>query len=282
MILRGSGGDRRSALRGRRVFGWLKHSFKTFLCLGGPLIAMAFARLIGKFIALLSSRENRKKLCKAPASVASINRKQKQDRLYHPPPHRSSGIRKNEFLVQLYMYFRRDRKALAALVAVVISLAFYKYVLPVYVLLLFIVVASLSKLVQDFIPFVVGFDLVLFVTVLSGVAYGWTAALVAGTASSLVGSSIRRVSSQQFDTIFFPALGYAIIAAVLPYIPYADVFWLGMICTFIYVGMMELVFAYLRPDIFNHITFGVTAVLFNYWLFKNFAQPILSLIALAG
>lgn len=177
-----------------------------------------------------------------------------------------------------YDYFKNNRKAAAALVATIITILFYKQVIPLYVIVIFIALASVSKIVQDYIPFVIGFDIVLFVTVLAGEAYGWRAALVVGPISSIIGSSLRRISSQQFDTIVFPAIGYGLIAAAIPYIPPLGIFWIGIVCTVIYVIIMNIVFAYFRPDIFNHITFTATSLLFNYWLFKNFAEPVYSLI----
>ncbi len=191
----------------------------------------------------------------------------------------SSRPSMRERIAAAYLYFKSNRKASALLIAGIITILFYGYVIPIYVILIFIALASASKMIQDWIPFVVGFDLVMFVMVLSGAAYDWRAALVVGPVSSLIGSSLRRMTSQQFDTIVFPAISYGIVAAIMPFLPPMSIFWLGMVCTIIYVVLQNIVFAYLRPDLFNHITFTVTALLFNYWLFKNFAEPVMSVIA---
>ena len=65
---------------------------------------------------------------------------------------------------------------------------------------------------------------------------------------------------------------------MIPFIPVNGIFQLGIACTLIYVIMMNALFSKLRPDLFQHISFTVTALAFNYWLFKNFAEPIMSVI----
>lgn len=250
---------------------------------------MPFGRLIKKLIRFLSPKEHvvtdkksghwepltlkKVEVARAAQVMAPVEKVPEKNRVG------ATSRSMTERLAGAYLYFKSNRKASALLIAGVITLLFYKYVLPIYVVLIFIAIASVSKILQDWIPFVVGFDLVLFVTVLSGAAYDWRAALIVGPVSSLIGSSLRRVTSQQFDTLIFPAIGYGLIAAMIPYLPATNIFWLGIVCTLVYVVIMNIVFAYFRPDLFNHITFTVTSLLFNYWLFKNFAEPVFSLIS---
>ena len=242
---------------------------------------MAFGRIISKILSFLSPKEHalKDKQSKKQKAVGA----QKKNTIDENRENKNSNMQVSGNipgrLESLRAYFKGNRRRSAALVMLIITLLFYKYVVPVYVILIFIAIATSSKLIQDWIPFVVGFDLVLFFTVLSGAAYGWKAALIVGCASSIIGSAIRRVSSQNLDTFIFPAIGYGLIAVAIPYIPHTTIYGLGIICTAIYVVIMNFVFAYFRPDLFNHATFTVTAILFNYWLFKNLAEPIMYLIA---
>ena len=242
---------------------------------------MAFGRIIAKILSFLSPKEHALKE-KQSRSLQSHSPKTKNmagAKYAFKSKSRSTGNSLSARLMSLHASFKGNRRRSAALVMLVLTLLFYKYVIPIYVILIFIAIATSSKLIQDWIPFVVGFDLVLFFTVLSGAAYGWKAALIVGCASSIIGSAIRRVSSQNLDTFIFPAIGYGLIAVAIPYIPYTTIYGLGIICTAIYVVIMNFVFAYFRPDLFNHATFTVTAILFNYWLFKNLAESIMYLIA---
>ena len=242
---------------------------------------MAFGRIISKILSFLSPKEHalKDKQSKKQKAVGA----QKKNTIDENRENKNNNMQVSGNipgrLESLRAYFKGNRRRSAALVMLIITLLFYKYVVPVYVILIFIAIATSSKLIQDWIPFVVGFDLVLFFTVLSGAAYGSKAALIVGCASSIIGSAIRRVSSQNLDTFIFPAIGYGLIAVAIPYIPHTTIYGLGIICTAIYVVIMNFVFAYFRPDLFNHATFTVTAILFNYWLFKNLAEPIMYIIA---
>ncbi len=242
---------------------------------------MAFGRIIAKILSFLSPKEHALKEKQSKKPKTHSQKAQKSEGAKHDFKNNSevTGSSLSARLMSLHASFKGSRRRSAALVMLIVTLIFYKYVIPIYVILIFIAIATSSKLIQDWIPFVVGFDLVLFFTVLSGAAYGWKAALIVGCASSIIGSAIRRVSSQNLDTFIFPAIGYGLIAIAIPYISYTTIYGLGIICTAIYVVIMNLVFAYFRPDLFNHVTFTVTAILFNYWLFKNLAEPIMYIIA---
>ncbi len=251
---------------------------------------MAFGRIIAKILSFLSPKEHALKEKQSRSMQRHLPKTEKMGVAQKKDAYTAKSTSKSKGsppagsslsarLMSLHASFKGNRRKSAALVMLIVTLIFYKYVIPIYVILIFIAIATSSKLIQDWIPFVVGFDLVLFFTVLSGAAYGWKAALIVGCASSIIGSAIRRVSSQNLDTFIFPAIGYGLIAIAIPYISYTTIYGLGIICTAIYVVIMNFVFAYFRPDLFNHATFTITAILFNYWLFKNLAEPIMYLIA---
>ncbi len=242
---------------------------------------MAFGRIISKILSFLLPKEHvlKEKQSKNPKTHPQKTQKSEGAKHVFKNNNEVAGRSMSVWLMSLHASFKGNRRRSAALGMLIVTLIFYKYVIPIYVILIFIAIATSSKLIQDWIPFVVGFDLVLFFTVLSGAAYGWKAALIVGCASSIIGSAIRRVSSQNLDTFIFPAIGYGVIAIAIPYISYTTIYGLGIICTAMYVIIMNIVFAYFRPDLFNHATFTVTAILFNYWMFKTFAEPIMYLIA---
>ncbi|MCK4968058.1 MAG: hypothetical protein KAS12_03295 [Candidatus Aenigmarchaeota archaeon] len=155
------------------------------------------------------------------------------------------------------------------------SLFFGTYVKTILIITIFIIVAVISKLAQEIFPFVVGFDFVLFVTVLSSLHYGWFIGALVGCLSSFIGSMYR--IRQQIDTAIMPLIGYVAVAIMVPYIAGLEIFILGIICTIVYSIIMSLIFLHLRADIFNTATFVITTILFNWWLFKNLA-PIITAI----
>ena len=114
----------------------------------------------------------------------------------------------------------------------IISLFFGSYVKTFLFITIFVIVATASKLIQEFFPFVVGFDLVLFVTVLSTMHYGWVVGALVGCTSSFVGSMYR--IRQQMDTAIIPLIGYVLVALIIPHILFLDLFILGVTSAIIY------------------------------------------------
>ena len=158
----------------------------------------------------------------------------------------------------------------------IISLFFGSYVKTFLFIAIFVIIATASKLIQEFFPFVVGFDLVLFVTVLSTMHYGWVIGALIGCTSSFIGSMYR--IRQQIDTAIMPLIGYVVVALIIPHIMFLDLFVLGLLSAIIYAVIMSLLFLHLRADIFNTATFAITTIAFNWWLFSNVAPFIVSLM----
>ena len=165
---------------------------------------------------------------------------------------------------------------IAILFIAIISLFFGSYVKTILFITIFIIVAMASKLIQEFFPFVVGFDLVLFVTVLSTIHYGWVVGVLVGCVSSFLGSMYR--IRQQIDTAIMPLIGYVVVALIIPHIMFLDLFILGVLAATIYAVVMSLIFLHLRADIFNTATFAITTIVFNWWLFSNIAPFIVALM----
>ena len=158
----------------------------------------------------------------------------------------------------------------------IISLFFGSYVKTFLFITIFVIFATASKLIQEFFPFVVGFDLVLFVTVLSTMHYGWVIGALVGCVSSFVGSMYR--IRQQMDTAIIPLIGYVLVALIIPHILFLDLFVLGVVSAIIYAVIMSLLFLHLRADIFNTATFAITTIVFNWWLFNNVAPFVVALM----
>lgn len=165
---------------------------------------------------------------------------------------------------------------IALVLLAIASLIFTAHVKSLVFISIFIVVAAASKLIQEFFPFVVGLDFVLFVTVLSTMHYGWIVGAMVGCISSFVGSVYR--IRQQMDTAIVPLFGYIAIALIVPYLLSLNLLFLGILSALIYAIMMSLIFLHLRADIFNTATFFTTTILFNYWAFKNIAPFLVSLM----
>ncbi|MCK4550375.1 MAG: hypothetical protein KAT91_00300 [Candidatus Aenigmarchaeota archaeon] len=180
-----------------------------------------------------------------------------------------------DWLSKKYSIKTQNIKIALVLLAIT-SLIFTAYVKSLVFIIVFIVAAAASKLIQELFPFVVGLDFVLFVTVLSTMHYGWIVGATVGCVSSFVGSVYR--IRQQMDTAIIPLFGYIAIALITPYLLSLNLLFLGILCALIYATIMSLIFLHLRADIFNTATFFITTILFNYWAFKNIAPFLVSLM----
>ncbi len=164
----------------------------------------------------------------------------------------------------------------AALIVLALFTPFLFYIKAVLIVIVLILAAALSKLIQKLFPFVVGFDLCLFFTVIVGVAYHPLAGMAVGVASSAMGSIIR--GQYSMDKVVIPLLGYVAVSLLIPMMPFSDIFNIGVILALIYAVMMSVIFWFIMHSPFDTATFLVTSLAFNYWLFLNYAAPLLSLL----
>lgn len=168
---------------------------------------------------------------------------------------------------------------LIAAAIVILSLTpFFSYVKAAIIVILLILAGAASKLIQKLFPFVVGFDLCLFFTVLAGVAYHPFAGILVGVLSSTLGSIVRG----QHDAVYviMPDVGYLIVGLSLTFFSGTSIFYTGIISALIYAITMSVIFWFIMQNAPNTLTFLVTTIAFNYWLFSNYAAGLLSAMVL--
>lgn len=142
---------------------------------------------------------------------------------------------------------------------------------------IFIVLAALSRLPSAILPFVSGFDLCLFLTVIAAVAYGSFAGIIVGIGSEILGAMIKNTRNMGEKSIYYIMMGVA--GLIAPHIPLANIFYIGIISTIIYDSAVIFVyFGMIKKCIVNATTFGVTHIAFNWWLFSVFGASLLSLL----
>lgn len=239
----------------------------------------------GLINALLGKKEKQKeaeKLVEIKAGLAGMHHAKTEE------PEDSEGGGVYYLISKAYGRLRKylskksnDPHALAtggAIIAVLIVLLSYTslffYMRGVVLAIVFIIFAALSKLIQKLFPFVVGFDLCLFFTVLFSVAYHPFAGIAVGIASSALGSTIFR-GQYNADKVIFPLFGYAIIGLILMVFTTSSIYFTGMLMALTYALIMSALF---WGHIDQTITFFTTTMLFNYWLFSNYAKGVLMLL----
>ena len=154
---------------------------------------------------------------------------------------------------------------------------FLLYSKAALVIPIFIVIAALSRLPSTILPFVSGFDLCLFLTVIAAVAYGSFAGIVVGIGSEILGAMIKNTRNMGEKMIFYIMMG--VTGLIAPHIPITNILYVGIISTIIYDSAVVFVyFGMIKKCIVNATTFTVTHIAFNWWLFSTFGASILLLM----
>jgi len=119
-------------------------------------------------------------------------------------------------------------------------------------------------------------NLCLFFTVLFATAYHPITGIVVGVASSALGSVMR--GQYDMDKVIVPLLGYITVGIVLGVFPATNLIYTGLLMTVVYSIMMSIIFWFIMHSTHNTITFLLTSLLFNYWLFNNYSTAFLKLL----
>ena len=177
----------------------------------------------------------------------------------------------------------KDRRALAitgvaaaVLIVILSQTSFFFYLRGTIFAIVFILIAAMSKFIQKFFPFVVGFDMCLFFTVLIGTVYHPIAGILVGVLSSTLGSVIR--GQYDMTNVIMPNMGYIAAGILLPFFAGSNILVTGMTLTAVYIVLMSIIFWFKYYSISNTATFVVTSVAFNYLLFNNYSTAFLKLL----
>ena len=145
-------------------------------------------------------------------------------------------------------------------------------------LLALIFLASVSKLIQEPIPFVVGLDLCLFVTTVVGYVIHPLVGFVVGGTSSIIGSFLRQ--TEGVENVVVPVLGYLWSSiAVWVLHTHASLWQVGVVTTLLYTFHNVIIFGYLRHFSIHSITFMATSIPFNLFLISRFGEKLIALLA---
>ncbi len=166
--------------------------------------------------------------------------------------------------------------AFAVLITILSQTSFFFYLRGTVLAIIFILIAAMSKFIQKFFTFVVGFDMCLFFTVLVGIAYHPIAGIIVGVLSSTLGSVIR--GQYDMTNVILPNLGYIAAGILLPFFAGSSIIVTGMALTLVYASMMSVIFWFVKHSINNTATFVITSLIFNYLLFSSYSAYFLKLM----
>ncbi len=123
----------------------------------------------------------------------------------------------------------------------------------------------------------IGIELITFVTVLSGFAYGPKIGAIVG-ASAMVCDYVFSGRLSYFSLVTVPT--YALIGVAAGMLSGMNIVSLGIMMVLFYnIFTSALIFRFLGGDLDKCIRFGVSALIFNLVVFSSFAGTLLSIMA---
>jgi hypothetical protein len=139
--------------------------------------------------------------------------------------------------------------------------------------------ATLSKLPQAIFPVVVVLDLIMFLLVVATMAYGPFIGISLALIAYYVGTILRaQFSNVASETYAGPPMGIVISGILCSFLPFGVVAT-GMTTVVFYSIIMLIFYRQIYPgNIMNELTFLVTILPFNYWLFTSFGERMLAML----
>jgi hypothetical protein len=170
-----------------------------------------------------------------------------------------------------------ERKGIILLVlaALLILFAFWAYLKVMITLAILIVIGFASLLYNRYLRISLGFELILFVTVLAGVKYGPLAAFFVG-ATALFAIEIFNASFQHSTFVSFT--GLALVSITIPIFNDASIVVIGLSMTLLYNAILASGYLLLGSEPWKVGLFAITDILFNSWVFLFLAPKVAGLV----
>ena len=191
--------------------------------------------------------------------------------------------------MQVFNYKRVDleqyvtKKNILIMFVVLFSLLIYMINRPIFFVSWFIFIGAFSMVVDRIISTFFfyaqmgyGFELILLVTVVSGIVYGPLAGVIVGCVSITLGYFLSRRLSM-FSVVTVPS--YMIIGFLASFFADYNIVIVGVGFAVLYNIMVSLIIIpVLGAKPVKCMMFGVTNVLFNVFLFSRFAPWLLEVM----
>ncbi len=176
-------------------------------------------------------------------------------------------------------YIRRflDKYWIALLFSILFTIviaSITKYFILAYLLIIHIASCIFLKKLKQYH---IGLELITFITVLSGVAYGPKIGAFVG-ASAMISDYIFSGRLSYFSIVTVPT--YALIGVVAGMLSGTGIVALGVGMVLFYnLFTSVLIFGFLGGDLDKCVRFGISALIFNLIIFSSFAGTLLSIMA---
>ena len=168
------------------------------------------------------------------------------------------------------------RIIIAFIVPVVIFIfLFWNLVEALLVMGAFIFLGVASLMYNRWVKVSLGVELIMLGVVITGMLYGWPAALAVGF-TSLFFSEV--LTNRFTHSTFVSFIGMFVVAIVAPQFEGRDVRWVGIGMTLLYDAIILPGYLLLGSSPGRSLLFLATHILFNFWIFWTVAPVIWSFL----
>lgn len=164
--------------------------------------------------------------------------------------------------------------SITILILLILLIIFKSTLIKASIISLFILLGGISKIYHRYVNAPVGFELILFSTVVSGYAYGPLIGSVVGVTSF----ALATYFSNKFTVYIFPSFIIYFLAGFLASF-FNNITIFGLVFEVIYVTALSYIsIKILKNQLDRTIIFAVTSLIWNFWIFTSIAPKVVNLI----
>lgn len=174
-----------------------------------------------------------------------------------------------------FLWEKRVSLAMAMLALLFLYL-FRDVVQMIIIMAVFIALGTASLLYNRWIKLSLGFELIMFGTVITAIAYGRWQAMVVG----FIALFLAEVLTDRFTySTFISFIGLAVIASVAPLVSSIGITWTGIAMTLLYDIIIVPGYLLMGSSPWRTFVFVGTHIMFNVWVFIFLAPFVFRIVS---
>jgi hypothetical protein len=180
----------------------------------------------------------------------------------------------NEYINSL---FKDPQKFLLTLIGILFILLIAIKFKPVFITIFLIGLGAFSMIYIRFVNFshYIGFELCTLSTVLASLAYGPGVGAFTGFTTLIFAFALSGYFRPKY---FISVLVLPLIGLLTPFLSHMELWQIGLIVTVLYDIIILPLYVLMGSRIISTVTFFITHVLLNYWVFSTFGTFLMKFI----
>lgn len=173
--------------------------------------------------------------------------------------------------------FLKSKAFMKMVIALFLILVFFAFIKKLFIIMGLVILGGISQIYKRFIPVPVGFELLIFSTVIiakiSNPFIAWVSAMIMIVINIFAAGDYGLLP-------LFRVFMYTGICMALPFMLGLDILTVGVISAVIANVIYLVLSAFIYPAFFAYIYANVLNIIFNALIFSKFAEPVLKAVGL--